>query len=205
MPWGERKARVELRRVRDALGELERLTRLSSEVWGARAPAVSAWSPGEQVHHALLALEVAATKVDEALSSAVAPAAACQETELPTAPSPHRSGPAPRRSLRPIGALVLLTRWIPRGRGRAPEILLPPPNAAPEEVARLLQGVGCRWARLEPRAGEIGRSRSSAPHFIFGDMTPRQWVRFAALHTCHHLRIVSDILRASRAVTSSRA
>jgi hypothetical protein len=101
------------------------------------------------------------------------------------------------RPLSPLGHLILLVRWIPRGRGKSPERLRGA-RASREELSAALDRVAKQLARIETSHLERARGRI-VPHPRFGGLTPPQAMRFAAIHTQHHLKIVADMLRQATA------
>jgi hypothetical protein len=132
-----------------------------------RRAAVSSWSVGEQLDHTL---KVAAA-ILERLST---------------------EGKEPGTSISSLGRLVLALGWMPRGAGKAPEFSLPAQTAASELRAAL---AGVR-ATIDALAGDEPRLRSPrrvVRHPRFGGLTAAQALRFAALHTRHHLKILRDI------------
>jgi len=100
-----------------------------------------------------------------------------------------------------IGRLILLFGWIPRGRGKSPKRLVGARRTR-EELSAALDALASQLAQLDtahlaPARGPI------VPHPLFGSLTPPQAVRFAAIHTKHHLKIVADLLR--RGAAAARA
>lgn len=91
-----------------------------------------------------------------------------------------------------LGRAVLLSGWIPRGRGKSPERLVGTRVAATE--------IDAAMARLEQLMDEVVLGTCDAsrkrvvPHPIFGGLTPSQALRFTVVHTNHHLKIVEEIL-----------
>lgn len=146
---------------------------------------VSRWSPAQQVQHVLLGL-VAFAKTLERL---------------------ERGGHekiAPRGAPRLVGRAVLLTGWIPRGRAQAPESLVPDAIPGRAGLLEMLGDARGRWEALVPRAKELRQVPGALPHPMLGAFTAAQWVRFARVHTDHHLAIVADIDR-HRVVTEPLA
>lgn len=99
----------------------------------------------------------------------------------------------PTRPFSFIGKVILLTGYIPRGRGKSPATL----RGERATVEQLLQRIGeVETLLTEMRAGT--RPHASAllvRHPLFGGMTWAQSARFAGVHTNHHLKIVNEILR----------
>lgn len=63
-----------------------------------------------------------------------------------------------------------------------------------EGVTADLEQAHSRWEELYSRKNEIESSESVVPHKLLGDFTAAIWVRFACIHTQHHLKIIFDIL-----------
>jgi hypothetical protein len=140
----------------------------------ARADAVSGWSVAEQLEHLVL--------VDRGVLHLVRRILDGPELE-------------PADGVNLIGRLVLLSGYIPRGRGRARPAYHP--TASPLEAVREgIPEVDQRLQGLAPRLGELERAGGRARHVYFGGLGGRQWLRFTAVHHHHHLKIVRDIRRA---------
>jgi len=137
---------------------------------------VSAWSPAQHVDHILRALDVLWGRA-EMLAEGVA-----DEIRAKGAP-------------RVLGRLVLLTGWIPRGRGRAPETVLPDPRPVRHRLRVALGEATRRSEVLRRRADRLGEAPGVLPHPQLGDFDARRWIRFSDVHTRHHLAIVADIDR----------
>jgi hypothetical protein len=136
---------------------------------------VSTWSPAQHVEHALLGLD----HVLDAMARIEA----------------GEDGVEPEGAPRLAGRAVLLTGRLPRGRAQAPAALVP--AAAParaglrERFLHVRRGLNARAAR----AGRIRRMPGTLPHPFLGHLNAAQWLRFARVHTDHHLAIVDDIDR----------
>ena len=130
-------------------------------------PAVSEWSIGMHVHHCCLAMiEI------------------CQSLIASTPPTPRS-----RFSL--LTALVFSSGRIPRGRGRSPDEVLPRRDVSPAELGTLLdqsERILSEVYDLDPKAW--------FRHFVFGVLDRDKTVRFILIHNRHHLRIISDIVKA---------
>lgn len=130
-------------------------------------PKISRWSPAEHVDHTL---KVALSVVNRLAR-----------------PEPVDG------SISLLGRAVLLVQWIPRGAGKSPARLY-----GARETPLVLETT---LAKLEERLGglsaaDLDASRTpTVPHPRFGGLTPRQALRFIAIHTDHHLKIVDEILR----------
>ncbi len=88
-----------------------------------------------------------------------------------------------------MGRLVLFFRWIPRGRGRAPEKLTGIPATREDLDTRLAE-----LDTLIDRAQESANAgRDNAPvlrHPLFGGLPFAQALDFIVIHTNHHLKII---------------
>ncbi|HEX8617000.1 MAG TPA: DinB family protein, partial [Thermoanaerobaculia bacterium] len=158
-------------RVRRQLVEMRRLASLPEAQLFA-VTSVSAWTPSEHLDHSL---KVATWIVQRVLD-----------------PAPERGRPFSF-----IGLLILWSARIPRGRGKAPERVRGA-RATREELMAAIDSLEAHLARLN--ASLLERKRGPiVPHPMFGSLTPPQALRFAAVHTDHHLRIVKDVLRSSGA------
>ncbi|WP_341215639.1 DUF1569 domain-containing protein [uncultured Wocania sp.] len=89
-----------------------------------------------------------------------------------------------RAVLFPIG-------YIPRGKVKAPKIVQPPNVILDEDLHAQLQ-----TAKNHIDALEVLPKTAYFKHFIFGELSKKQTLRFLEMHTKHHLKIVSDILKA---------
>jgi hypothetical protein len=94
------------------------------------------------------------------------------------------------------GHLVIRTGFIPRGKGRAPDI------AKPSGLELSLVQSGFAEVRDEADAltdllPAISADPCTRKHHLLGFFTPRQWLRFAHVHSHHHYKIIRDILKAT--------
>jgi hypothetical protein len=86
-------------------------------------------------------------------------------------------------------AIVLLTKKIPRGRGRAPLSVTPTENLSEEELHKKCEDAIRRVNELENLP-----SKSHFAHPYFGDVSLRGAKKFLAIHTQHHIKIIEEIL-----------
>lgn len=142
------------------------------ELLKTRDPSVSKWSIGEQVEHL--------RRSDLTILGALA--------SLPQ-DGPREGSPSP------IGRLVLLLGFIPRGKGRAPGATKPL-EVDFEDLGDKIEAVGDRFATFEPEFERLGRCRATIRHPALGHFTASQMLAFAAIHHHHHLKIITDIRRA---------
>jgi len=160
-----------LARIRTQLAAMRGLANRTEPELLTAAPC-SEWSPSEHLDHAI---KVAASIVNRLL-----------DLEAP------RGG----RGVSAMGRLIMLVGRIPRGRGKSPERLRGTRQTAESLQASLAKLEGkldlLAAQHLEPARGPV------VPHPRFGGLTPPHALRFAVVHTDHHLRIIRDILAAAR-------
>ena len=89
------------------------------------------------------------------------------------------------------------TGFMPRGRGKAPEFVLPT-DRSPDEIATGFQATLRGFEALGSELGAIEASRVRIAHALLGRLSGVQWLRFAHLHHRHHNKIIEDILRLQR-------
>ena len=141
-----------------------------------RVEAVSAWSPAQHVDHVLRALEILWGRAEDLVEG--------RSAEIQPTGGPGL-----------LTRLVLLTGWIPRGRGRAPDAALPDPRPVRHRLRVALRDACVRVESLRSRADALTAATGVLPHPQLGDFDARRWIRFADVHTRHHLAIVADIDR----------
>jgi len=139
----------------------------------ARRSDVSGWSVGEHVEHLLLADRWVLSWVERAIDE------------------PERGSTDGGPTL--PGRLVLLTGFIPRGRGTAPEATVPRGLVAIELADELVD--------LRRRVTDLGRCleairvcRARLAHPVLGRLSAAEWLRFLAVHHRHHEKVVDEIL-----------
>lgn len=85
--------------------------------------------------------------------------------------------------------IILLTRKIPRGVGRAPKAVLPNnENISIEQLNQKIESV-----KTQLIASNNLPTNHFFPHPYFGDLKLKTAIRFLEIHTFHHLKIVRDI------------
>lgn len=151
----------------------------------ASVPEVSAWSVGRQLEHLLLS--------DRRILAWLERVADDDGSE-PGGRSEVRGGSKRRGGPTLAGWLVLTTRFIPRGRGQAPDFTLPA-GLPREEVEEAFRDIRGRLAALEPRLEALAASPATLPHPSLGIFTAPRWLRFARVHHEHHEKIIRRILR----------
>lgn len=80
--------------------------------------------------------------------------------------------------------------YIPRGKAKAPKMVLPPNIITKEDLFNQLQE-----ARNHIKEVKSLPKTSHFIHHVFGMLTKQQTLRFLEMHTKHHLKIVNDILK----------
>ncbi len=89
-----------------------------------------------------------------------------------------------------LGRFCLATRYIPRGKGKAPKTVLPPEHI---ELSQLNEQLELAKKRL-PEIQNVN-AKATFKHPYFGILTKKQTLKFIEVHTNHHLKIVRDILK----------
>lgn len=163
-----------LTRLASLLQELGAVVDWPDERLYLRVEGVSGWSPAQHVDHALRTLDRVRLTVEGLQAPATGPA---------------QTGGGPTFA----GRVVLTTGWIPRGRGEAPPGVRPDPRPVRHRL-RVALGDATQWhERLLPRAAALRRVPGRVPHPLLGAFTASDWIRFAQVHTRHHLAIIADI------------
>lgn len=135
--------------------------------------AVSRWSVGLQLEHVLLS--------DDAIIGIIEGSSPLPPTEAPIAF---------------MGRVVLLTGFVPRGKGQAPEPFRPA-EAQVTTMADRVAGLRDRLNALAPHLAAVRADRRRFQHPVFGGLTRGQWLELLRIHQDHHLAIVRDILKAA--------
>lgn len=161
-------------RLAGQLDEITRMVRFEPARLALRAERVSRWSIGQQIDHILKVLEAGQRLLG----------------------GPGERTPALPRGMNLTGHLLLSLGWIPRGVGKSPKSVVAADDT-PDDLAE-------RTARLRkaycdtPLPEALLTDRTPIfPHPYFGGLTALQGLRFLAVHTHHHLKIVADIRRAA--------
>ncbi len=157
------------RHLAQLIRELTALRRFAGSLPAARPP-ISAWNVAQHFEHIL--------KVNAAISGQI---------------RSEGSGDPAAKPTRLITHVVLLTRYIPRGRGQSPSALLPAPEIPPGLPAALDAQIAGLTAEAEPLAQALARP-GRFNHPVFGGLNRRQWLRFMTIHTRHHRLIMAELV-----------
>ncbi len=181
------RTRLDVEKLTRLHSEARRLLELPEATIQSKVPSISAWSALVHLHHVALVNEIALAKIEEILAEG----------------NPGSTGS--RGGLHPLGWLCIrILGFIPRGRGRAPEVVIPPPGSTREAALCAIQARIAQTTRLAPLSREIRAACGRRKHFVFGYLRASDWLRFAIIHTHHHLRIVQEILHASKTYSKQR-
>ncbi len=163
-----------LARLDAALARVERLVLLPERVLFRAHPAVSGWTLAQHLFHVSLANELS-------LKNALALA--------------DRSGALirPCGAPRPEAEDVLRRGRIPRGVAQAPRFVRPPPNLTVATLRDFAAASRRASELVRPRVHELAAAPGCIPHQLLGDLDACTWLRFARLHTAHHLRILREL------------
>ncbi|MBM3991574.1 MAG: DinB family protein [Planctomycetes bacterium] len=93
------------------------------------------------------------------------------------------------------GALeILASGRIPRGTAQAPRSVRPPPLVERAYLLEWLDGNEREFAEAKRQLDLLLAAPKRIPHQILGPLTAVQWLRFAAIHTAHHMSIARELL-----------
>ena len=137
-----------------------------------RVPEVSSWSVGQQLEHMALVDGSVLDGLEKIEGGEIA---------------------APGGRATWIGRLILLAGKIPRGKGKAPERVLPS-GVDGGETAAALETAKSRFEKLD--LARLETSVGTFPHPFFGHLSAERWLRFIDVHHRHHEAIIRDIRRA---------
>lgn len=161
--------------LRPALTRLQQIVALPADVVEMRRPEVSGWSALEHVAHVSLANELIVRNLHSLSSNQ---GALVQPTGEPVA-----------------GALEILERGvIPRGLAQSPRMVRPPTRIDRALLAEWMAGAEAGFEHFAAQTELLERAPGRIPHQLLGPLTAAQWVRFARIHTLHHLAIADAAL-----------
>jgi len=163
--------------------DLERIDRQFEQIGGvvaagepalaARAPKISAWSVGQQLDHLLNVAEGVFSRLTGEGEEVVG-------------------------GINVTGRILLGIGWLPRGVGKSPKAVLPAEAPGAAELGERLTRLRGDYRDLRFRTALLASRRRLLRHPYFGALDCAQSLRFVAVHTRHHLKIVRDIRRAAK-------
>jgi hypothetical protein len=157
--------------------ELDEVLRWDDSVFYAVADKVSLWSAAQHAWHVASANLLMFSAIEKLYKDE---AEDVLRTGGPTLP----------------GWFVLTTGRLPRGRAKAPAPLEAPPETVRPDAVRLVQQSKAMMTSLAQRAQFLHEPKGRLNHFALGNLTALQWLKFARIHTRHHLAIVREIRNA---------
>ena len=86
-------------------------------------------------------------------------------------------------------SLLFTLCYIPRGKAKAPKLVLPPEIITSENLHKQLQTAKKHLEQVKPLP-----ETSHFIHHVFGMLSKQQTLRFLEMHTKHHLKIANEIL-----------
>lgn len=175
MSAGALDPRADFALLRELHDEIDRWLARPREELLRVAPSVSGWNSEQHIAHVSLANEL----ITRNLKSLV-----------------RGSGPLVLASGEPVpGALeILLSGTVPRGQAQAPRMVRPPEVVERAYLVEWLAANRQGFAEAEAQLEALERATCRIPHQVLGPLSAVQWVRFAAIHTRHHLAIARDVL-----------
>lgn len=89
--------------------------------------------------------------------------------------------------------IVLALGKIPRGKAKAPEAVVPEGEINTASIQPLIEK-----ARQKVETFEKLENNKFFTHPVFGDVQLKQARKVIAIHTAHHLKIITDIIRSGQ-------
>ncbi len=158
-----------------ALARLRAIEALPANLAEHRKPQISGWCALEHIAHVALANELIVRNLASLISGKGLLVIASGE-------------PVP-------GALeVLSSGRIPRGTAQAPRMVRPPAKIDRALLNEWLQTAEQGFSSLAREPQALLAAPGRIPHQLLGPLTAPLWVRFAALHSLHHLEIADLVL-----------
>ena len=94
-----------------------------------------------------------------------------------------------------LGRIVLLTGFIPRGRGESPAAVRGEAKTL-EQLTSALEDCHDLYQRFQSTPPSVPPQLLVFPHPFFRNLTREQALKFLAVHYHHHRKIIRDILGA---------
>ena len=95
-----------------------------------------------------------------------------------------------KRNFNVLRSVLFTLNYFPRGRAKAPKIVIPPESITFEDLKNQLELAKTNIKNIAPLD-----KHAFFIHHIFGSLSKSQTMRFLELHTKHHLKIVNDIIK----------
>jgi hypothetical protein len=168
---------TELAHLREDYLAIERLLARDPEELERRAQHVSGWSAVQHLAHLCLANELVVRNV-KSLLKGLGPFV--QDAAEPA----------------PEALAVLQSGRFPRGAAQSPRMVRPPEVVRRDFLAQWVAEGQLEFAALAEQGDAILRAKKCIPHQVLGPLNAARWVRFAAMHTRHHLDIAREVLAA---------
>jgi hypothetical protein len=86
--------------------------------------------------------------------------------------------------------VVFLTKTIPRGKAKAPKVVIPSDNITADALQESLKNTYQAITYLKDC-----EANQYFMHPFFGQLNKKQTIKFLEIHTEHHLKIIRDILK----------
>ena len=86
--------------------------------------------------------------------------------------------------------VVFLTKIIPRGKAKAPKVVIPSEEITVDSLQESLKNTYQAITYLKDC-----EANQYFMHPFFGQLNKKQTIKFLAIHTEHHLKIIRDILK----------
>ena len=85
---------------------------------------------------------------------------------------------------------VFLSKTIPRGKAKAPKVVIPVDEITADSLQESLKNTYQAFTYLKDC-----EEHQYFMHPFFGQLNKKQTIKFLAIHTEHHLKIIRDILK----------
>jgi hypothetical protein len=161
--------------VQRSLLRLREIEALPAEITERRRPEISGWCALEHLAHVALANELIVRNLESL--------AANQGLLLLAEGEPVDEA-----------LQVLLSGVIPRGRVQSPRMVRPPVNIDRALLSDWLATAEIGFAKFAAEPAALAAAPGRVPHQLLGPLSGILWVRFANVHTRHHLAIVEEVL-----------
>jgi len=140
----------------------------------ASAAEVSAWTPAQHLFHVALSADLAFSNVRALLRGGGGRIV-------------HEGAP------NALAVQVLTDECYPRGESQAPRTVQPPEEVEAAYLSNEMQLNRETLMALSPELSKVPAAAGRIPHVFLGELNAAEWLRFARLHSEHHLAILRDI------------